>query len=144
MERGKKVYSSWFIVQSRYCSQFTVENMQTTWKIDYYESSTGNKPVEYFINTLEEKAQDKIVRTLELLEEFGITIGLPHVKKLIGTPLWELRILGSDNLRIFYIAKGQHSFLLLHAFKKKTQKTERKEIKVALERLREYKSRKRA
>lgn len=115
---------------------------QITWKIDYYESGAGNKPVEEFINSLEEKAQVKITRTLELLEEFGITISASHAKKLTGTPLWELRILGSDNLRIFYIAKHEHSFLLLHGFKKKTQKTEKREIKVALERLQEYQTRK--
>lgn len=115
---------------------------QTAWKIDYYESPTGNKPVEEFIGELEEKARVKVVRMLELLEEFGVMIGSSRAKKLIGTPLWELRILGSDSLRILYIAKEQHSFLLLHGFKKKTQKTEKKEIKVALERLGEYQLRK--
>ena len=93
------------------------------WIIDYYESATGNKPVENFINSLEGKAQDKIVRTLELLEEFGIRLGLPHAKKLVGTPLWE-----------------KH-FLLLHGFIKKTQKTDKKELMIALSRLREYASR---
>lgn len=116
--------------------------MRRQLNIEYYESPTGDKPVEEFINSLEKKAQDKIVRTLELLVEFGIRIGLPHAKKLTGTPLWELRILGSDNLRIFYIAQAKTCFLLLHGFKKKTIKTERKEIKVALGHLREYQSRK--
>ncbi|MBI4089339.1 MAG: type II toxin-antitoxin system RelE/ParE family toxin [Candidatus Levybacteria bacterium] len=112
------------------------------WKIEYYESSSGNKPVEEFINSLEEKVQVKIFRTLELLEEFGTRMGLPHVKKLTSTPLWELRMLGSNNIRIFYVAQKQKQFLLLHAFKKKTQKTDKKEIKIALERLRECGSRK--
>lgn len=116
--------------------------LQQAWKIDYYESPTGNKPVEEFINALEEKAQVKITRTIELLEEFGVNIGASHAKKLVGIPLWELRILGSDNIRVFYIAKEKRSFLLLHAFKKKTQKTEKKEIKVAMWRLQEYQSRK--
>ncbi|HWY79737.1 MAG TPA: type II toxin-antitoxin system RelE/ParE family toxin [Candidatus Sulfotelmatobacter sp.] len=112
--------------------------MSVKWIIEYFESSTGNKPVEEFINSLEEKAQVKIFRTFELLEEFGIRLGLPHVKKLTGTSLWELRILGSDSIRIFYIAKEQQTFLLLHAIKKKTQKTEKKEIKIANERLNEF------
>ncbi|MBI2641070.1 type II toxin-antitoxin system RelE/ParE family toxin [Candidatus Roizmanbacteria bacterium] len=116
--------------------------MQIKWHIEYYESSVGSKPVEEFINSLEEKARSKVTRTLELLEEFGIKVGLPHAKKLIEIPLWELRILGSDSLRIFYITKEKQSFLLLHAFKKKKQKTDKKEIKVALERLKEYNSRK--
>lgn len=108
------------------------------WQIDYYETLAGNKPIEEVIDSLEEQTQNKIVRTLEFLEEFGIEVGLPHAKKLTGTPLWELRILGADSLRILYIAKEQHSFLILHAFKKKTQKTPEKEIKTALRRLKEY------
>lgn len=112
------------------------------WEIDYYESPAGNKPVEEFINSLEEKAQNKIVRTLELLEEFGIRLGHPHAKKLTGTSLWELKILGSDSIRIFYVAKEQKHFLLLHGFKKKSQKTDKKQIKIAIKRLQEYESRK--
>lgn len=114
----------------------------TIWEIDYYESPAGNKPVEEFINLLEEKAQNKIVRALELLEEFGIRLEHPHVKKLTGTSLWELRILGSDSIRIFYVTKEQKHFLLLHGFKKKSQKTDKKEIKIAIKRLQEYESRK--
>lgn len=116
--------------------------MDDKWQIGYYESRSGSKPVEEFINSVEEKTQVKITRTLELLQEFGILIDRLHAKKLTGTELWELRILGSDNVRIFYVAEQEKTFLLLHAFKKKTQKTARKEIKLAIERLQEYKARK--
>ena len=112
------------------------------WKIEYYEFPSGDKPVEKFINQLEEKTQVKVTRMLDLLEEFGIKIGLPHAKKLIGTDLWELRILGANNIRILYISMHNRIFLLLHAFKKKTQRIERKEIKIALDRLNEYRLRK--
>lgn len=114
------------------------------WRIDYYESPVGNKPVEEFIHSLEEKTQTKVVRALELLEEFGIQVGPSHTKKVIGTQMWELRILGTDNIRVFYIAKKQRSFLLLHGFQKKTKKTEKKEIQIAIKRLNEYTSRKTA
>lgn len=118
--------------------------MQQTifWKIDYYESPAGTKPVEEFIHSLEEKTQTKVIRALELLEEFGIQVGIPHAKKVIGTPMWELRILGADNIRVFYVAKRQRSFLLLHGFLKKTEKTRKKDIQIALKRLNEYTSRK--
>lgn len=116
--------------------------MEENWHIEYYESARGDKPVEEFYNSLEEKTRVKVTKTLELLEEFGIHIDHPHAKKLTGTELWELRILGSDNTRIFYVAQQGKTFLLLHGFKKKTQKTERKEIKLATERLQEYRSRK--
>lgn len=115
--------------------------MDQKWKIVYYKTLRGTDRVYDFINSLDEKAKSKIVNAMNLLEEFGVKLGLPHVKKLIGTPLWELRILGGDNIRIFYVAITGKSFLLLHAFQKKRQKTGRREIKIAIERLREYVSR---
>ena len=75
------------------------------WKINYYETSFGRTPVQEFIDRLAEKSQAKVYNTLELLAEFGPRLRLPHTKKVINTPLWELRILGEKSLRFFYIAK---------------------------------------
>ncbi len=116
--------------------------MDEKWKVKAYESLNGDIPVEKFIKSLDDKTRLKISRTLDLLEEFGLEGASPHVKKLTGTSLWELRILGSDNIRIFYITMTGKIFLLLHGFKKKKQKTPPKEIKLAEERLKEYQSRK--
>ncbi|MBU1327004.1 type II toxin-antitoxin system RelE/ParE family toxin [Patescibacteria group bacterium] len=54
----------------------------------------------------------------------------------------ELRILGGDSIRIFYVATSGRAFLLLHGFIKKSRKAPKKEIKVALTRLKEYKLKK--
>ena len=75
--------------------------MDPKWKIIYYETFQGKYPVLEFIQDLGVRAQNKIVEALEQLEEFGILLGRPHSKKVTGTPFWELRILGSDNIRIF-------------------------------------------
>lgn len=112
------------------------------WKIDYYESSGGNIPVFDFIEGLSPTAKSKVSNTLDLLTEYGIRLGPPHIKKVVGTELWELRILGGDSIRIFYITISGRKFLLLHGFIKKIQKTPKKEIKIALGRLKEYKLRK--
>ena len=116
--------------------------MDDKWKVKAYESFGGDIPVEEFIKSLDEKARLKVSRTLDLLEEFGLEGAYPHVKKIVGTSLWELRILGTDSIRIFYITITGKIFLLLHGFKKKKQKTPSKEIKIAEERLKEYQSRK--
>lgn len=79
--------------------------------------------------------------SIKLLQEFGVRLGVPHIKKLTGTELWELRILGSDSIRIFYIVTGKN-FLLLHGFKKKKNKTPPKEIRIAEDRLAEFRTRK--
>ena len=52
------------------------------------------------------------------------------------TKLYELRIQGENSIRIFYcFQKGK--FYLLHIFRKKTQKLPKKEIKTALDRLKQ-------
>lgn len=112
--------------------------MNDKWKIELYENARGEKLVEEFFDSLEIKARLKIKHAIELLEIFGLEGGYPHVKKLTGTSLWEYRILGSDSIRIIYISMTGKTFLILHGFKKKKQKTQTKEIKIAEERLEEY------
>ncbi|OGH09049.1 MAG: hypothetical protein A2152_01570 [Candidatus Levybacteria bacterium RBG_16_35_6] len=111
------------------------------WTIKVYESPTKEKPVEEFIKSLNEKTQVKIGRVLDLLEEFGLEGASSHIKKLKGTLLWEIRIIGGDNIRILYVTIKGKIFLLLHGFKKKKQKTPRKEIFIAEKRLIDYESR---
>lgn len=112
------------------------------WKVELYKSASGDKPLEEFIESLEAKARLKAFHAIELLKEFGLGVKYPHVKKLAGTNLWELRILGEDSIRIFYVAVEGQTFLLLHGFKKKRQKTPSKEIRIAEIRLQEYQVRK--
>lgn len=112
--------------------------MTKKWNIIYWESNRGIAPVYEFIESLEERLQSKIYNSLELLEEYGPQIGSSHSKKLKGFDIWELRILGSNNLRVFYTAIIGRSFLLLHGIKKKSQKAPTKEIKTAQRRYEEY------
>lgn len=62
------------------------------------------------------------------MELYGLEGAHPYVKKLTGTSLWEIRILGGDSIRIFYVTMKIKTFFLLHAFKKKSQKTPSKEL----------------
>lgn len=105
------------------------------WKIKYYTAPSGKIPVKEFIDDLSEKSQSKISNTFDLLTKFGVHLGRPHVRKLTGTPLWELRILGEQSLRFFYLIKTGQTFFILHAFTKKSAQTPRREIKTALKRI---------
>ncbi|MDO8618792.1 MAG: type II toxin-antitoxin system RelE/ParE family toxin [Candidatus Daviesbacteria bacterium] len=115
--------------------------MDQKWEIIYYETYLGNSPVFEFIQNLDPKTKSKVIEIMDLLKQHGILMGPPHSKKVTGTPLWELRILGGDNIRIFYVAVVNRRFLLLHAFLKKKQKTDTREIKNAINRLSDYNSR---
>lgn len=83
------------------------------------------------------KAKVKALRIFSNIEEYGLTSVIPHVKKLTGTPLWEIRILGEDSVRILYVTQKEKQILLIHAFAKKTNKAPLKEINTALMRLKE-------
>ena len=106
------------------------------YKIKYY-AKNNKSPVTEFIKEQSAKEKAKILREIELLEEFGLFLGMPHLKKLKGyDDLWELRIKHSSNIfRIFFLNYQAGIFVLLHIFKKKSNKTPQREIDIALNRL---------
>lgn len=113
--------------------------MDNAWKIIYYISATGENPVKKFLDA-HLKTKLKALRILSHIEEFGLNYAIPHIKKLTGTPLWEIRILGEDNARILYVTRQGKQILLLHAFMKRADKTPKKEIDIGLVRLSEISS----
>ncbi len=89
--------------------------------------------LEKFVQSLEKPTIAKVLRTIDLLELFGPQLGMPHTKKIVNR-LFELRIRGSQEVRIFYTFHKK-SIILLHGFVKKSDKTPRKEIIIALNKL---------
>jgi len=85
--------------------------------------------VEIFIEGLTEKEITKVIRTIELLEDFGNTLGMPHSRHM-DDGLLELHIRGKREIRIFYCFH-KNKVVLLHACIKKTQKTPEKELNKA-------------
>ena len=112
------------------------------WEIEFYEDSQGNIPVQDFICQQSVKVEAKIYRHIDLLQDFGLSLGQPYVEKLAGSDAWELKIRYSSNrYRILYFASSGHRFILLHAFLKKTAKTPKNEIEIAQDRIFDYKAR---
>jgi len=84
------------------------------WNIEYYQSEAGRSPVAEFIDSLEAAAKARVARTLDLLEEFGIELGMPYAKYL-EKQLWELRVRQARNrYRIIYFLASGQTFVLLH------------------------------
>lgn len=100
-----------------------------------YRNTQGDSPVVDFINHANMVQKGKIIKQILHLSEFGITIHNSSLKKLTGTPLWEVRILGRDNIRLF-CANTIFGVSVLHIFIKKSQKTPASGISVAVKRLR--------
>jgi hypothetical protein len=57
------------------------------WEIEYFETERGRCPVQEFIDSLDARSKAKIARTLDLLEEFGVRLGMPYAKHVEGD-LW--------------------------------------------------------
>lgn len=112
--------------------------MNQKWMVVCYTTERGDIPVRDFLDAAGPILKAKALRILLHIEEYGLQVAIPHIKKLSGTPLWEIRILGADSARILFVAQVGKRILLLHAFYKKTQKTPVKEIATALSRLREH------
>jgi len=105
--------------------------------IVYFVDSKGRKPIKDFLDSSSPKQQAKILRVFHYIKEYGLHSIIPHLKKLTGTPLWEIRILGKDNLRVLYVLEYKNIVLVLHCFIKKTQKIDKKDVAIALYRYNE-------
>lgn len=106
------------------------------WTILTYENSRSEKPVDEFIKKQQPQSRSKIIHNVRLLRQYGNMLGMPHSKSL-GSGLYELRIRGKQELRIFYCFAQQKIIYLLHSFKKQKQQTSQKELELALTRMNE-------
>ena len=117
------------------------------YNIVFYEKQNGESELWNFLEKLRKKsATNKDARIqykqaslyIELLQNYGTR--LPDtVTKHIEDNSWELR---PGNNRIFYFFCDKNDFVLLHSFRKKTQKTPRREIEKAKSERDDYLSRK--
>lgn len=103
------------------------------YSVNFYTTSRGEKPVSTFIDSQDEITYAKIMRMLDLIETHGPNLGMPYSKAL-GKSLFELRIRGKKEVRVFYIFRIGREVILLHAFVKHGQKTLAKELNMARER----------
>lgn len=89
--------------------------------------------LEKFVRSFEESVIAKVLRTVDLLEMFGSQLGSPHSKK-VRAGLFELRVLGKQEVRIFYtFHKGEA--VLLHGFVKKSKRTPERETQTAVQKI---------
>lgn len=108
------------------------------WSVDFYCNSNGNSPVLDWFKEQDEKVTAKFLKIFELLKESGTSLGKPYIAPL-EDKLYEIRVEQNTNIyRIVYFAYTGKRFILLHGFQKKTQKTPKKEIKLAKDRLKNF------
>jgi phage-related protein len=97
-----------------------------------------NEIVASEISALPADMQARFLRLAERIESNGLeSLSEPHVKHL-EAKLWELRLTGRDGIaRALYLTAFGRRVVVVRAFVKKSQKTPRAEIELALRRAKE-------
>lgn len=126
---------------------------ETKFEIDFYETRNGERPAWDFLETLRIKtASNKDARIqyrqavmyIDLLAMNGTNLS-ENITKHLEEDIWELR---PGNNRVFYFFVQREAddkkdtYVLLHQFRKKSQKTPRREIEQAKRERNDYLSRK--
>ena len=110
--------------------------MQNMYTIEFYEKENGDCAVWEFLETLRVKSGTnkdariqfkQISMYIELLKINGTHLS-ENITKHLAEDIWELR---PGNNRVFYFCVENDKFVLLHQFRKKSQKTPRREIEQA-------------
>lgn len=99
------------------------------YEIKFAISTRRENFVKNFLDSQDQSTRSEYERLAALLIQYGPALHFPYSRKLTDN-LFELRSHGDTKIRIIY-TRINESYILLHAFKKKTQKTPRKEIEVA-------------
>ena len=99
---------------------------------------TSSATVDKELETLPADLRARFSRTCQLIASVGLDrVGLPHVRHLTG-PIWEMRMRGYSGIsRALYVRTKDRRVVVVRAFVKKTPKTPRKEIELALRRAKE-------
>ena len=111
-------------------------------EVRFYRTKAGHCPVEEFLDALSGKQAQKVIWVLRLIEEME-TVPSQCLKKLTGTEdLWEVRAQhGGDTFRLIGFFDGRRLLVLTSGFAKKTEKTPRQEIALAVKRQQDHRSR---
>ena len=106
------------------------------YQIEFYETQDGESQIWDFLEDLRKKAatsKDARIQHkqaslyIELLQQNGTRLN-ENITKHLEDGIWELR---PGNNRVFYFFFQDNTFVLLHQFRKKSQKTPKREIEKA-------------
>jgi phage-related protein len=113
------------------------------YEVEFYRDKNDKSEIVEYLDELKEKGEtsknervnrDKILAYIIALKEYGTRIGQPVVKHIDGS-LWELRPFAN---RIFFFYWKDNTFVLLHHFVKKSQKTPTREIEQARAKMKDF------
>ena len=101
------------------------------WGLEFFAGGNGHSSVAEFIREVPAPGRAQTARYLQLLQRSGPQLGMPYTRHVQGK-VWELR---PGRYRLLYFAGASRRFIVLHVFRKNSNRTPQKEIDQALRRL---------
>ena len=104
--------------------------------VEFYSTADGRSELWDFLDELQKKSvtskeariqHKQIVLYIQLLQDHGTHLS-DKITKYLGDEIWELR---PGNNRVFFFYFRDNTFVLLHQFRKKTDKTPPRELERA-------------
>ena len=106
-------------------------------QVFFFKTKSGNSPIEKYIDKLPEEDQARFLEVVDEIEREGLEACRVIFKPIEGK-LWEIKFrAGTSGYRVFYVLITKDEMVWLHVIKKKTQKTPKKELKTARQRMKE-------
>lgn len=106
-------------------------------RVIFYKKENGREPVKENIFELQKNDISEVFGVLQDIEINGFNTTRCAFRQIDGK-LWEIKIrLPSIGYRIFYTVIELDLMILLHSYKKETQKAPKKELEVAFKRFRD-------
>ena len=106
-------------------------------QVVFYETQMKNQPCRDFLLELDKDDRQEVGVDIFAVQK-GFPLGLPLCKKIMKD-LWEIRSDISDGICRVFFTVFDNTIVLLHGFKKKSQKTPLEELNIAKSRLNDFK-----
>ena len=105
-------------------------------QVIFYRTSAGQEPVREYLSGLPLRDRAAASDVLDAIREHGLHAPGVRFKQIRGK-LWEFYIETGASHRIFYVVVTGPMMVLLHSYKKQSQKSPAREIKIAERRMKE-------
>ena len=100
-------------------------------EIKFYKDEDGRIPVREFLDSLDIKMRQKMLRSIQALQDMGVNLRMP-LSESLDDGIFELRAkVGTNISRVMYFFMIGNQAVLTHGFIKKTQKTPPRELERA-------------
>lgn len=108
------------------------------YNVIFYTTARGDSPIDDFLDSMDIKARVKVLASINYLRHEGPNLPRPYADHVRGK-IRELRIVFvSNQYRILYFFFARKTIVLLHGFRKKTQRIPIREIEQAELRMEDF------